>query len=337
MARCIQKKQTKGSWVLIICVFASSVYVVLKMDEVMYTKPFSSIRLLGRKMSVIEDRHIRDRVYNNSTSSTGGSNINNMFSNTTDKSKQNAFPLNISVANSDSVQFNKSAITVGILVPSSTKRIKNPLLEQLSLVKICIPSIYKTIEEEYTYIIYVGIDKGDYLETVKDKLETTFDKVKTVVTRGGTFTRTVNAIAREAYQDGMDYLVRINDDSSFETRNWTSVGISSLLHYTPLNVGVVGPTCHEGNTHILTHDMVHRTHLEIFDFYYPPYFDNWWADDWITEVYKPVRSTKLSTWIVKHLKTHGSRYIVDHKKKGRLAKTLTFDKERLTEYLSNLD
>ncbi|XP_053378753.1 uncharacterized protein LOC128548295 [Mercenaria mercenaria] len=357
MVRCIQTMQTKGIWILIFCVFASSVYVVLEMDVVIYPKPFPSFRLLGRKISVTEDGLKRNRTDDNSTSSTDGLNINkdvyfgetphnvsdkqsqhNMASNTTENSNQNAFPLNFSVANNDSVQLNKSAIRVGILIPSSTKGIKNPLLEQFSLAKICIPSIYKTIEEEYTYIIYVGIDKGDYLETVKDELETMFDKVKAVVTRGRTFTRTINAIARVAYEDGMDYLVRINDDSSFETKNWTSIGISSLLHYSPPNVGVVGPTCHEGNRRILTHDMVHRTHLEIFDFYYPPYFDNWWADDWITKVYKPERSAKLSAWVVKHhLKTHGSRYDVDYKKEARLTKILTFDKERLNEYLLKLN
>ena len=33
----------------------------------------------------------------------------------------------------------------------------------------------------------------------------------------------------------------------------------------------------EGNQNILTHDMVHRQHLEIFSMYYPPVFTDWWC------------------------------------------------------------
>ena len=230
-----------------------------------------------------------------------------------------------------------SGFKIGILIPSCTRTLEKPALSNISLVKICLPSIYKFMETKYNYMIYVGIDKGDFLETFKEYLETKFDKMKVVVASGGSFTKTVNAIAREAYKDGMDYLVRINDDTTFETDKWTSQGIQTLQKFSPVNIGVVGPTCKEGNTAILTHDMVHRTHLEIFDFYYPPYFDNWWADDWITNVYQPNRSIKLQTWKVKHhVKIHKTRYKVDYKQKIRLNKTLTFDRERLSQYLGNM-
>ena len=57
-----------------------------------------------------------------------------------------------------------------------------------------------------------------------------------------------------------------------------------LGSFSPPNVGVVGPLCAEGNTLIMTHDFVHRTHLEIFEHYYPPVFSDWWMDDWISKV-----------------------------------------------------
>jgi hypothetical protein len=159
-------------------------------------------------------------------------------------------------------------IQIGIMIPSTTRRLINPTLENLSLTNLCLPSIYKTLEQKYNYVIYIGIDKGDYLETIKEKLER-FNKVKVVLSTGQTFTKSINTVARKAYEDGMEYLVRINDDSSFKTMEWSSKGIAVLQSYIPKNIGVVGPTCFEGNVGILTHDMVHRTHLEIFDFYYP--------------------------------------------------------------------
>lgn len=52
------------------------------------------------------------------------------------------------------------------------------------------------------------------------------------------------------------------------------------------NVGVVGPLCAQGaGRRILTHDFVHKTHLHIFDFYYPSSLSDWWMDDWISHVY----------------------------------------------------
>lgn len=252
----------------------------------------------------------------------------------TQKMKYNFFQLDFSkrgVNNS-----NDTSVQIGILIPSTTRNIRNPHLTSLSLTKICLPSIYKTMQPEFEYSIYVGINKGDYLEGVSQTLETMFKGVKVVVSSAKTFTKTVNDIARRAYQDGMEYFVRINDDTTFQTKNWASAGIEVLQNYTPPNVGVVGPTCNEGNVHILTHDMVHRTHLDIFDYYYPTYFDNWWADDWITEVYKPMRNTKLKAWVVKHhLNAHGTRYHVDIKKSSRLKTTLALDRERLAEYCGN--
>jgi hypothetical protein len=60
-----------------------------------------------------------------------------------------------------------------------------------------------------------------------------------------------------AAEDGADYLYRINDDTEFVTP-WVGLALSALRGYSPPNVGVVGPICREGNTRIITHDLVHR-------------------------------------------------------------------------------
>ena len=117
--------------------------------------------------------------------------------------------------------------------------------------------------------------------------------------------------AAAALKYNPDYIVRVNDDTEFKTKEWTSLAIATLQNFNPPNVGVVAPTCNEGNTAIFTHDMVHKTHLKIFNEYYPPAFKNWYLDDWITKVYGPKRSKKLATWIVKHhVGHHGTRYKV---------------------------
>ena len=86
-----------------------------------------------------------------------------------------------------------------------------------------------------------------------------------------------NEMTRKAFDDGAEYVVRINDDTEFVTASWVTAAVGALRAYTPPNVGVVGPTCHEGNVRILTHDMVHRSHLAVFGVYYPRVFKNWRA------------------------------------------------------------
>ena len=70
---------------------------------------------------------------------------------------------------------------------------------------------------------------------------------------------------------GSDWYFRVNDDSEILSA-WTTPFIKALkgLGYP---YGTIGPLCKQGNTKILTHDFVHRTHFQIFDYgNYPIYF-----------------------------------------------------------------
>jgi len=96
-----------------------------------------------------------------------------------------------------------------------------------------------------------------------------------------------------AYMDNMDYYYRVNDDTVMETTGWTEKFIDELERFNPPKIGVVGPWFREGNVVILTHDFVHRTHIDILGFYYPRVFTDWFADDWITGVYWPERCRKV--------------------------------------------
>ena len=146
-----------------------------------------------------------------------------------------------------------------------------------------------------------------------------------------------NQMMRKAYDDGAEYMVRINDDSQFVTDNWVSKGVGTLASYDPPNVGMVGPNCKEGNTDIMTHDMVHRTHLKIFPHYYPDVFSAWYVDDWITHVYGKKRSTKIMNWIIKHhVNTHGTRYRVDTNQRKLLDSEISKGNLRIANWLQKM-
>lgn len=145
-----------------------------------------------------------------------------------------------------------------------------------------------------------------------------------------------NEGCQAAYDWGADFIVRVNDDTEFLNEGWLSAGISTLRNFTPYCVGVVGPTCEQGNTEILTHDMVHRTHLDIFETYYPEEFDNWYLDDWISSVYGSTNTAKLLEWRVRHrTDRYGQRYVENRSQEALLFPALLRGKDRIIQFLSS--
>ncbi|EOD09498.1 hypothetical protein EMIHUDRAFT_432883 [Emiliania huxleyi CCMP1516] len=141
-----------------------------------------------------------------------------------------------------------------------------------------------------------------------------------------------NFMMAAAAEDGAEYLYRVNDDTEF-VDPWVEPAIRSLRSYSPPNVGVVGPVCAEGNAKILTHDLVHRHHLSIFEFYYPPVLSDWWMDDWITHVYGTRRFTKGPFSVRHHTGAHGQRYAVDNAHKAALRGELQRGRQRIEAWV----
>ncbi len=123
-----------------------------------------------------------------------------------------------------------------------------------------------------------------------------------------------NDAMMEAYLDNRDYFYRINDDTVMRTGGWAEKFIYYLQTQDPPNVGVVGPNHKGGNDWILTYDFVHRTHVDIFGFYYPRMFTDWYGDGWITNVYLPGRAGKVYDVVLYHETTLGQRYLEDRQK-----------------------
>jgi len=144
-----------------------------------------------------------------------------------------------------------------------------------------------------------------------------------------------NELCRATYEYGADYIVRVNDDTKFTSKGWITLATQQLAQYDPPNVGVIGPNC-EQNTNILTHDMVHRTHLDIFDDYYPSVFDNWWVDNWISAVYGQNRTTTVQDWTVTHVMSkYNIRYKVNMQDERYLDPALADGRQRIHSYLQD--
>lgn len=213
-------------------------------------------------------------------------------------------------------------------------------LSDTSLQTLLIPSIERTVTEQelkdWDVRLYLGIDHDDgfwlkHHESFEHPSWLTIDRGFYEVHEHRV---PFNEMMQHAYDDGAEYMVRVNDDTEFVTKGWMTLGVATLRGFDPSNVGVVGPTCRQGNTKIMTHDMVHRTHLDIFDHYYPTVFSAWWVDDWITKVYEPGRSIQLKEWEVKHhTGKHGTRYKVQGHEKKLLTGEVVKGKERVADWV----
>ena len=213
-------------------------------------------------------------------------------------------------------------------------------LDDTALRNRLIPSIQRTISvtdrSQYDFRLYLAADHDDQFWLNNQNNIRTPDWLSVYVGFYDVPEHKIpfNPMMRKAYNDGAEYMVRINDDSEFMTSDWVSKTTAKLATYDPPNVGMVGPNCREGNRAIMTHDMVHRTHLDIFEHYYPDVFSAWWIDDWISKVYGPQRSTKMMDWTVKHhTHEHGTRYAVQHHEKQLLSGELEKGRERIAAWL----
>lgn len=216
------------------------------------------------------------------------------------------------------------------------------IVSKVPLFKHLVPSFCKTASAGYQYHFYLGYDQNDafftkpdflkafqaaFYQCIKSKCSAALQQSTHIHLVQCSHSRkpawAQNDAMMEAYVDDIEYYYRLNDDTEMQTGQWIEAFIKNLKGYDPPLVGVVGPKHKGGNEAILTYDFVHKTHVDIFGFYYPRLFMDWWADDWVTQVYKPGRSTKLSSINLKHTMELGQRYkttmSVGAKVKGQIA------------------
>ena len=200
-------------------------------------------------------------------------------------------------------------VEIAVVICSTSRGTANPSWQketpignldgsQPSLLKFLLPSLLKTAElERYRYTLFIGVDAND--RTLLDRKNEVVQAAKGVKVHMKAFpTRRQripwNEILSAAYAYGADYILRANDDTEFVSYGWTTLALQALQGHPIPNVGVVGPTCYQGKTSIMTHDMVHRTHMNIFNkTYYPAVFMSTYIDDWISAVYGEFHTTKL--------------------------------------------
>ena len=249
----------------------------------------------------------------------------------------------------------RSNITVAIGMAISSKYqssgSKARSFKQMPLFSHLLPSFCRTASVGFIYNFYLAYDFNDNFFNSAKRLKLLFDKLTSATkihcnslgkidfsfvkcNYSGRPAWAQNDAMMAAYRDKKDFFYRINDDTFMTSSNWTHLYITELLKMDPPLVGVVGPKHSGGNTAILTYDFVHRTHIDIFGFYYPREFPGLYADDWITKVYLPNRSKKLKTVRLVHL-LQRTRYHVNILKKRYISSVIKMSSGTLEKYVAS--
>ena len=177
--------------------------------------------------------------------------------------------------------------------------------DKLVFLKRLLPSFCRTrsLDPIYNYTFYMSYDNNDALLTnkgIRQMLHDVFRQITAKECQDEEENVHLKLLPLEyntkpawaqndammfAYLEQADYFYRLNDDVELITSNWTSKFIAKLDTYYPRKVGMVSPNNTGEHPDHFEFDFVHRTHIDIFGFYYPRVFLDLYADEWISNVY----------------------------------------------------
>lgn len=244
---------------------------------------------------------------------------------------------------------------IAVMAASVTRNIDEPSIRSLALFSHLLPSLVSTLDCGFRFVFILGYDEGDsFYDTVSgmNKTKNWFERNirKPMEKRNIVLTlvplKVANrlkkpgpvflAMGREAYHLGADFMYRVNDDSYLQGK-WPAFFVSRLMSLTP-PYGVIGPSSAQTDDRILTHDFVHKTHLEIFQMdYYPYQLTDWWMDDWISHVYGRQRTFITPPGgnidVIHYVFKHQRRYKVDYAHEKALPELVLAGQQAVFEWM----
>ena len=216
-------------------------------------------------------------------------------------------------------------VTMGCAITTKGVSSAADMITDLPYFTRLLPSFCRTASSGYFYMFYMGFDFNDkilatpfgrevfreyFILTISNECKGDLNVGVQFVqcNHSGKMAWAHNDALLAGYNDGLDYFYMVNDDTIMLSMDWTNIYVEQLAHFYPPNVGIVGPRHTGGNTHILTYFFTHRTHIDIFHFFFPRIFIDYFADDWATSLYEPYNVKKMPNVLLDHTLEKGVRY-----------------------------
>lgn len=234
---------------------------------------------------------------------------------------------------------------IAFLVPSTSRNRDWKQYEESYLYKHLLPSIIPLCKD-FNIKVFVGYDDGDKI--YDDKLwylPKFYPPHKCIMKDGsevkcqiewikcydmeGMPTKVWNKLGEVALEQDYEYLMVLGDDIILDKRKeWLGLFIKNLKKNN--NIGYSAGW--SNNDEIPTQFLIHKTHIDIFGFIYPPTIKNWGCDNWMAWLYG-----KSGYWNKDYqlLNVGGEpRYNVEFPE-AYIKKRLKRDKQILQKYMIN--
>jgi hypothetical protein len=190
---------------------------------------------------------------------------------------------------------------ITLLVPVCSRNQAYAALEDIPFLKRLYASFLQTAEfDKYTYTFYIGFDDDDdFYKTHRHALQAINPQFQLIELSGCQHAPAFawNKLAAAAMQQSATpytYFFQVGDDVVLLRPGWTTAFVERLVAHG--NKGVVGPCnrvnyyqrVNHGRPYVIENAFVHRTHLQVFDTFFPATIRNWYCDDWMTRVYDDI-------------------------------------------------
>ena len=187
--------------------------------------------------------------------------------------------------------------SICVMIPVTSRNREWKTFRQTDLYNIFFRSFLLTYNKEIPHLFCFAIDPDDKLfNDIKEDIERLVNvmkncKVHFISTCGikkGHVAEMWNKCFEYGIQENYEYFLQCGDDIEFFTDGFEDAFIKFLKQNGNKGVcgfGDMGRLYFDREDRLLTQSFVHRTHYDIFGYYYPKEIMNWGIDDWITEIY----------------------------------------------------
>ena len=180
---------------------------------------------------------------------------------------------------------------VCFIVPATTNRRDWKEVEETDLWSILCQSLSIAPPLNIDLTVFVGYDHDDAIYSVLEnrlKFNAVFDKFKIEwyefdSSYKGKPTWIWNSLGDIAVNKGFEWIKALGSDIAMpKDRCWLGKMINDLKK--SKNMGIAGGD--SGNPNLpMTQFLIHKTHIQIFGWIFPPQIHAWFCDNWIQEVY----------------------------------------------------
>ncbi len=193
----------------------------------------------------------------------------------------------------------KDNTSICIIIPVTSNRRNWNNFEETYLHNYFLESFTKVYDPKINHLILLGIDDDDKLfnnDKIKNDIQKYLHKnqnieIDFISTNGikkGNVVHIWNRLFDEGINRGYDYFLQCGDDTEFYT-HWEKDFITKLKSNN--NIGAIGfgdklRIQNNKGDDLATQSFVHKTHYNIFNYYFNPNIENYGCDDWLTGVYK---------------------------------------------------